>query len=229
MLDIAASLLSLTVLEIVLGVDNLVFISIMAGKVAKNKQVAVMRLGLSAAWITRLLLLLLATWMVKLSHPLFSVGTFDVSFRDLFLFFGGLFLLYKAITEIHEMFVAHKQEEVVARSANQWVVIGQIMVLDIVFSIDSILTAVGLTQVYWIMATAITIAIILMIFMSRPLHSFIEKNPSVKMLALAFLVLIGTVLVADGLHYHIDRKYIYAAICFSLFVEMLNVLRAKKQ
>lgn len=228
MLEIIFSLLTLTVLEIVLGIDNLVFISVVSQRLPKEQQRRARQFGLSLAWVTRLLLLASAIWLSRLTAPLFSINDFAVSIRDIFLFAGGLFLLVKATQEIHhEMDLAAEATHSI-KARRFWPTIVQIGILDIVFSLDSVITAIGLTQRFWIMAISITIAIIIMIWASEMMSRFINKHPTIKMLAFSFLILIGTMLVADGLHYHIPRGYIYFAICFSMFVEWLHSVRRKK-
>ena len=226
--DVLISLLTLTFLEVILGIDNLVFISIAVNRLAINKQKFARRLGLLLALATRLLLLASVLWMIKLTRPLFTVMGVAFSVRDLFLIGGGLFLLYKSTFEIHTE-VEGKVGVLKGYFSSIFMVVIQIAVLDIIFSLDSVFTAVGMTQNYWIMATAITITIIAMLFASEPLSAFVTKRPTVKMLALSFLLLIGTVLIADGFHFHVPRQYIYFALTFSLLVEMLNTLRARKR
>lgn len=226
--DILLSLLTLTVLEIVLGVDNLVFLAITSGRLPPHQRARARRLGLTLAWLMRLLLLASAVWLSKLSSPLFLAFGFEVSGRDVFLMVGGLFLLFKATQEIHA-----EMEESAEKRGHKFLsfsmVIAQITILDIVFSLDSVLTAVGLTHRYWVMVVAITVAIIGMIFSSEILTHFIEKHPTVKMLALSFLLLIGMILIADACHFHVPRTYIYFAISFSILVESLNYIRRKKK
>jgi len=228
--NIIASLFTLTILEVILGVDNLVFIAIISSRLPKKQQPRARKVGLTLAWVTRLLLLASAVWLAKLVFPLFTVWDFAVSGRDMFFLFGGLFLIVKSTQEIHGELEGYEQKAKGGKKATLTFgsVVAQIAVLDIVFSLDSVITAVGLTQVYWIMATAITIAIIAMIMASEPLSHFVEKHPTVKMLALCFLILIGMVLIADGLHFHIPRGYIYFSVCFSISVEMLNGWRRKR-
>lgn len=222
--DIIFSLLTLTVLEVILGIDNLVFISITTNRLPVEQQPKARRIGLMFAWMTRLVLLASAVWISQLVTPLFSIGDFQVSGRDLLLAGGGLFLLYKATVEIHNELEPSNGHEVGGKVHPSFAyVIAQIAILDIVFSLDSVITAIGLTQSFWIMATAITIAILMMIFSSEPLSRFVSAHPTVRMLALSFLILIGVVLVADGLHQHIPRGYIYFSVTFSILVEMLNM------
>lgn len=229
--EIAASLFTLTLLEVVLGVDNLVFISIATSRLAPEKQKAARRFGLLLALGTRLLLLAGAIWMVRLQKPLFTLFNLDFSVRDIFMIVGGLFLLYKATVEIHAEFAIFedKHDHKVKRFANFWAIVTQIAILDIIFSLDSVLTAVGMTQNFTIMAIAITIAIFVMIIGSEPMSGFINRHPTIRMLALSFLLLIGVVLIADGLHFHVPRGYLYFAISFSLFVEIMNSILAKKR
>ncbi len=228
--EIVLSFATLTILEVVLGIDNLVFLAIMSRRLPQHQQAKARKLGLTFAWMTRLLLLASALWLSKLTHPLVTIYQLDVSGRDIFLIAGGLFLLFKATQEIHAEFDLPELEKTQPKKYVSFItVVIQIAILDIVFSIDSVLTAIGLTPYFWLMASAITIAIIAMIFASDALSRFIEKYPTIKMLALSFLLLIGMVLVADGCHFHIPRAYIYFAMTFSLFVEMLNILSRGKR
>ena len=225
-MDILLSLMTLTLLEIILGVDNLVFLAIISQRLPKGQQQSARRLGLTLAWITRLLLLASAVWLTHLTSPLFSFWEFAFSGRDLFMLLGGLFLIIKATQEIHlELEAEIQQPQSKTLKQHFFFVICQIALLDIIFSLDSVLTAIGLTQRYWVMAIAITIAIITMIFTSEVLSAFIERHPTVKMLALSFLLLIGTVLIADGFSFYIPRAYIYTTMGFSLFVEFLNITK----
>lgn len=231
-LDILAGLLTLTLLEIVLGIDNLVVLAILSQKLPKNQQPKARRMGLTLAWVTRLLLLASAVWFVKLTTPLFTLWEMSFSGRDLFLIAGGLFLLAKGTQEIHAEIEPDKEDGRHALQSKSkrflWVVL-QIAVIDIIFSLDSVLTAIGLTQRFWLMAVAITLAIIAMLCASEVLSRFIERHPTIKMLALSFLILVGTVLIADGFEFHIPRGYIYFAMAFSMFIEGLNLLRRKKR
>lgn len=228
MLDTLFALLTLIFLEAILGIDNLVFISIVSSRLPEPLQKKARRIGLMLAWITRLISLGLIFWMIHLTKPILQIHNFALSWRDIFLIGGGVFLLAKATYEIHHEMDSEPHTQRVYKGAKFLMVITQIAMLDIVFSLDSIFTAVGLTHQYWIMATSITIAIILMILASEPLTGFVNKHPTVKMLALSFLLLIGTILIADGLHFHVPRGYIYFSVCFSLLVEFLN-LRSKSK
>jgi predicted tellurium resistance membrane protein TerC len=217
-------LLTLTVLEIVLGVDNIIFISILAGKLPEDQRAKARRLGLLGAFVSRLLLLLSIAWVVRLTTPLFTVSRLEVSGRGLILILGGLFLIGKATHEIHQKFEADEAAETAARAARSLAaVVAQIMVIDIVFSLDSVITAVGMVDEIAIMIAANVIALGIMLFAAGPISDFVDRHPTVKMLALSFLVLIGTNLVAEGLGQHIPKGYTYFAMAFSVLVEMLNI------
>jgi predicted tellurium resistance membrane protein TerC len=218
------ALLTLTVLEIVLGIDNIVFISVLAGRLPKEQQARARQLGLGAALFMRVGLLLTISWVIGLTQPLFNIFGFDFSGRDVILIGGGVFLLAKATTEIHHALEGDEE----TRGANIRVtsfssVIIQIALLDIVFSLDSVITAVGMADDIPVMITAIVIAIIVMLIASAPLSRFVDEHPTVKMLALSFLLLIGMSLVAEGFDVHIPKGYIYFAMGFSVFVELLNL------
>lgn len=226
--DIIFSLLTLTLLEIVLGIDNLVFVSIASSKLPVDQQKSARRFGLVLALVARLLFLASVAWLARLNTPIFSLFDSAFSIRDILLLSGGLFLLYKGTVQIHE-----EAEPPVAAAtkifSSKWSVILQIGILDIVFSIDSVFTAVGMTQRYWIMAAAIIIAIVCMIIASEPLSKFIERHNTVKILALSFILLIGTLLVADAFHFHIPRGYVYFSITYAIFVELINsYVRSRK-
>lgn len=232
MIELTVSLLTLLFLEIVLGIDNLVFVSIAASRLPAKQQPAARNFGLILALVTRLILLASINWIASFTYPLFSIADFNVSGRDILLGLGGLFLMIKGTLEIHEEFDMLSESETPKKRkiAQTFVkVIVQIAFLDIVFSLDSVITAVGMTQEYWIMATAIILAILFMLYANHPLSKFIEKNPSIKMLAMSFILMIGMVLIADSLHYHVPRGYIYFSIGFSLFVETLNISLRKRK
>jgi predicted tellurium resistance membrane protein TerC len=224
------ALLTLTSLEIVLGIDNLVFISILAGKLPEDQQQRASRIGLWLAMGTRILLLLSLAWIVRLTDPLFSLFTFDISGRDLILLIGGLFLIGKSTFEIHDKLEGeegHRNQEAAATFGS---VIFQILLLDLVFSLDSVITAVGLVDEVPVMVTAIVIAVIVMQLTVNSLSDFVSRHPTVKMLALSFLLLIGFSLVVEGLHQHIPKGYIYFAMGFSVFVEFLNLrIRSRRK
>lgn len=231
LLDILVSLLALIILEIILGIDNLVFLSILTEKLPPGQRKRARHWGLTFAWITRLMLLGSAVGLVQLKTPLFSFAGITLSIRDLFLFFGGAFLIGKATQEIHNEVSdeeALRNEYGVPLATLRSVVI-QVGLMDVIFSLDSVLTAIGLTTIYWVMALAITCAILVMLYASAPVSYFIEKHPSVKMLALSFLILIGTVLIADSLAFHVPRAYVYFAMAFSLAVESLNLIRQSRR
>lgn len=222
------SLLTLTFLEIVLGIDNIVFISVLAAKLPQGQQAKARQIGLFLALGTRLLLLFCLSLIVKLTNPLFAVFGHGVSGRDLILLLGGLFLLAKATHEIHEKLEGvdgAKSKKLAPTFAS---VIFQIMLLDVVFSLDSVITAVGMVDEIAIMVTAVVIAMIVMLIFVNTVSTFIEKHPTLKILALSFLILIGFVLVAEGLHKEIPKGYIYFAMAFSFGVEMLNLKMRKK-
>lgn len=229
--ELWAALLTLTALEIVLGIDNIIFLSIVVSKLPQEQQASARTLGLAGALFTRVGLLFSLSWMASLVAPLFRVSDFPVSGRDLVLFLGGLFLLWKATTEIHESLEGDDDESVVdvprRKVPSYWGAIVTIMVLDIVFSLDSVITAVGMTNNLPVMVAAITIAIITMMFFAGPLSRFVDKHPTVKILALAFLIMVGGALVAEGLHFHIPKGYLYFAMAFSVGVEMVNLKMRK--
>lgn len=218
------ALVTLTVLEIVLGIDNIIFISIMAGKLPANQQGKARTLGLGFALITRVLLLLSLSWVIRLTAPIFTVLNQDISGRDLILIIGGLFLLAKSTHEIHERLEGVEEGQPVRKMAASLAgVVVQIGLLDIIFSLDSVITAVGMARQLWVMITAVIIAIGIMMLAAGSIGSFVERHPTIKMLALSFLLLIGMSLIAEGLEVHIPKGYIYFAMAFSVFVEMLNL------
>ncbi len=223
-IDVFASLLALIILEVVLGIDNLVFLVILSEKLQPSLRRKARRWGLMFAWVTRLILLFSAVWLIHLRNPLFSIAGWTFSVRDLFLLAGGGFLIFKATQEIHhEVNLEQFNQPMIANPSTQLKkVVLQIGLMDIIFSLDSILTAVGLTTHFWVMVVAITLSIMVMIYASEPISNFIHKHPTIKMLALSFLMLIGTVLIADGFAFHIPRGYVYFAMGFSLGVEALH-------
>jgi predicted tellurium resistance membrane protein TerC len=233
--EIWISLITLTVLEIVLGIDNIIFISIMASKLPANKQKKARQLGLALAMITRVLLLLSLSWIMTLTSPLFNMGEwialtdaellkqFAISGRDLILIIGGLFLIYKSTSEIHDKLEgADHQAETKAVVTFSGVIV-QILLLDIVFSLDSVITAVGMANHIQVMIAAVIIAVIVMMLSAGGISDFVNNHPTVKMLALSFLLLIGVSLLAEGFDQHIPKGYIYFAMAFSVLVEMLNL------
>lgn len=227
--EIWISLLTLTALEIVLGVDNLVFLSVVSNKLPEEQRPFARKLGLALACLMRIALLYSIAWLTRLEEPLFTVFGFEASIRDMVLVGGGMFLIAKGTSEIHQTVEGRESGVGAGVKAGMALIITQIVVLDLVFSLDSVITAVGLVEHVWIMVVAIVIAILLMIFAADPLAAFIDRHPTIKMLALSFLLLVGAVLVADGFHFHIPRGYIYFAIAFSVFVESLNHVMWKRR
>jgi predicted tellurium resistance membrane protein TerC len=224
------ALLTLTVLEIVLGIDNIIFISILAGKLGREQRDRARTLGLALAMIMRILLLLSITWVMSLTQPLFTVVDRGVSGRDLILLLGGLFLIGKSTHEIHDKLEGGEGHGSARAVASFTGVLIQIALLDIVFSLDSVITAVGMAEHLSIMIIAVIAAVGVMLVASGAISEFVERHPTVKMLALAFLILIGVSLMAEGTHHHIPRGYIYFAMAFSVFVELINLrVRAKSE
>lgn len=231
------SLVTLTFLEIVLGIDNIVFISILAAKLPEAQQKKARQLGLAAALITRLMLLASLSWIVKLTKPWFTIMSHEISGRDLVLILGGLFLLYKSTVEIHEKVT---QEEDMSghplgapkptkKAISFSSVIVQIMFLDIIFSLDSVITAVGMVDNLYVMMAAVIIAVIIMLLAVNPISDLVNKYPTIKMLALSFLLLVGMALVGEGLELHIPKGYIYFAMFFSMSVEVLNIRMSRRK
>jgi len=216
------ALATLTVLEIVLGVDNVVFLSILSGRLPEGQQAKARTIGLALALIGRVVLLMSLAWIMKLTAPLFGVLGEEISGRDLILIAGGLFLLVKATHEIHTELEGGRHRESAREHASFGSVLLQILILDLVFSLDSVITAVGMADDVGVMVTAVVIAIVIMMFTASAVARFIDQRPTVKMLALSFLLLVGVALIADGLEQHIPRGYIYFAMAFSVLVELLN-------
>jgi predicted tellurium resistance membrane protein TerC len=226
--EIWIALLTLTVLEIVLGIDNIIFISILAGKLPAHQQARARRLGLAGAMVTRILLLASLAWIIRLTAPFFTVFGHPFSGRDLVLIAGGLFLIYKSTHEIHDKLEGESGQANPRGPASFGHVVGQIVLLDIVFSLDSVITAVGMARQLGVMIAAVVIAVGIMMFSANAISDYVHRHPTLKMLALSFLLLIGVTLIADGLGQHIAKGYIYFAMGFSVFVEVLNLrLRAR--
>lgn len=235
------SLLTLTILEIVLGIDNIVFISILSGKLPENQQKKARQLGLALAMITRILLLLSLSWVMSLTSPLFNMGDWvgvtngewldklAISGRDLILLTGGLFLIYKSTHEIHNKLEGDEEAEGKGKVHSFVSTIVQILILDIVFSLDSVITAIGMADHIEIMIAAVVIAVIVMMISASAISNFVNNHPTVKMLALSFLLLIGVSLLAEGLDQHIPKGYVYFAMAFSVLVEMLNLNMKKNR
>jgi predicted tellurium resistance membrane protein TerC len=226
------SLFTLTALEIVLGIDNVIFIAILAGKLPVEQQARARQLGLSLALITRVLLLMSLTWIMGLTQPLFTLPVMgrEISGRDLVLLLGGLFLIWKSVKEVHEKLEAADGHATAGRTQASFAgVIAQILVLDIVFSLDSVITAVGMADNLWVMVAAVVIALGVMLRFAGAISDFVNRHPTLKMLALSFLILIGVALVGEGLGQHIPKGYIYFSMAFAFGVEMLNLRLRKKQ
>ena len=230
--DALIGLATLSVLEIVLGIDNIIFISILASALPAEQQPRARRLGLAGAFVTRMLLLFSISWIMRLTEPLFTVLGRGISGKDLILIVGGLFLIGKATTEIHHKLEdkENEKEEQKSKAKGRGMagVVAQIMVIDIVFSLDSVITAVGMSPHIEIMVVANIIALAIMLMAASPISAFVDRHPTVKMLALSFLVLIGTNLVAEGTGFHIPKGYTYFAMAFSVLTEMLNLRLRKK-
>lgn len=220
--------LTLTALEIVLGIDNIIFISILVGRLPSEQRARGRTIGLSLAMITRILLLLSITWVMGLSAELFSILGRPVSGRDLILFGGGLFLIAKSTLEIHGSLEGEQEHREAKGRASFLSVIVQIAIIDIVFSLDSVITAVGMADHVEVMIAAVVMAVIMMMFLAGPISDFVDRHPTIKMLALSFLILIGVALVGEGLGFHIPKGYIYFAMAFSVVVEMLNIQVRKR-
>ena len=220
--------LTLTALEIVLGIDNIIFISILVGRLPPEQRARGRTIGLSLAMITRILLLLSITWVMGLSDELFSILGRGVSGRDLILFGGGLFLIAKSTLEIHGSLEGESEQREAKGRASFLSVITQIAIIDIVFSLDSVITAVGMADDVEVMIAAVVVAVLVMMFLAGPISDFVDRHPTIKMLALSFLILIGVALVGEGVGFHIPKGYIYFAMGFSIFVEMIN-LRVRKK
>jgi predicted tellurium resistance membrane protein TerC len=222
------ALVTLTALEIVLGIDNIIFISILVGRLPEHQRNKGRVLGLSFAMVTRILLLLSITWVMQLTEPLFFIRGTDISGRDIILIGGGLFLLWKSTLEIHESLEGAGEARKTGALAGFAATIAQIALIDIIFSLDSVITAVGLAQHVAVMIIAIVLAVLVMMIASKAIGEFVDRHPTIKVLALSFLVVVGVALVAEGFGVHIPRGYIYFAMAFSTVVEMLNIRMRKK-
>lgn len=227
--EVWMSLLTLTILEIVLGIDNIIFISIVSSRLPVEKQAKARTVGLMLALVMRLILLSMIAWLAGLTTPLLTVFGHDVSWRDIILIGGGLFLLVKGTLEIHHSVEGHEDAGADLKKVTFGAVIGQIMVLDIVFSLDSVITAIGMVDELTVMIAAVIIAMGVMLFAAKPVSDFVNAHPTVKMLALSFLLLVGMALIADGFGMHIPRGYLYFAVAFSLGVECLNLWARKNK
>ncbi len=227
--DVWASLATLTILEIVLGIDNVIFIALLVQRLPASQQSRARVLGLGGALIMRVLLLFAIVWLTRLTRPLFEAFDHSFSWRDLILIGGGVFLVIKATIEIHHSIEGHVEERKMGGAAAFGMIIAQIMALDIVFSLDSVLTAIGMAEHIEVMIAAVVISIGVMLFAAGPISDFIQRHPTTKMLALSFLLMIGMTLIADGFGAHVPRGYIYAAIGFSVGVEVLNLVVQKRR
>lgn len=223
------ALATLTMLEIVLGIDNIIFISILADRLPQDQRVRARSVGLAVAMVSRILLLISLGAIIRLTKPLVEIAGHPISGRDLILLAGGLFLLYKATKEIHEQVEGDADHERAVTASRFGQVILQIMVLDIVFSLDSVITAVGMAEHVDVMIAAVVVSVGIMMWASGPVSEFVQRHPTVKMLALSFLLLVGMTLIADGAGFHVPKGYIYFAIAFSLLVEMLNLRAARNR
>lgn len=225
--EVLLSLATLTFLEIVLGIDNVIFVALMAERLPEAQRARARTVGLGLALVFRVVMLFGLVWIAQLEQVLFAIGEYDLSWRDIILMAGGLFLLVKATLEIHHTVEGAQEDHEVRAVASFGAVVTQIVLIDIVFSLDSVITAVGMTDHLPVMITAVAIAMGIMLWAASSVAGFIERHPTTKMLALSFLLLIGIALIADGLHFHIPRGYLYFAIAFSLMVEVLNILAKK--
>ena len=223
------ALLTLTALEIVLGIDNIIFISILVDRLPDHQQKKARLIGLGLAMIMRILLLLSLGWVMGLKDTLFTVVSHEVSGRDLILLGGGLFLIWKSTQEIHHSLAEETEETQQSSQSTMGAILVQIALLDIVFSLDSVITAVGMADEVGVMITAIIIAVGVMMFCAQAIGEFVENNPTIKMLALSFLILVGTALLGEGMHFHIPKGYIYFAMAFAVVVEMLNLKLRKNK
>lgn len=223
------ALLTLTALEIVLGIDNIIFISILVGRLPEKQRQSGRIIGLSLAMATRILLLLSLSWLMKLTAPLFEIFSQEISGRDLILLIGGLFLVAKSTHEIHHSMMPDEEEEqTTVKKANFFSILIQIAILDIVFSLDSVITAVGMVSQIGVMIVAIIVAVGVMMLAAKPIGDFVESYPTLKILALSFLILVGVALIGEGLDFHIPKGYIYFAMAFSVVVEMINIKMRKR-
>jgi predicted tellurium resistance membrane protein TerC len=225
------ALVTLTALEIVLGIDNIIFISILVGRLPEHQRQRARIQGLALAMITRILLLLSLAWVMRLTAPLFTVLSYEISGRDLILIGGGLFLLYKSSQEIWDSLEGPEDDlgQENKPVSSYWALLGQIAIIDIVFSLDSVITAVGMARHVPVMVLAIVIAVIVMMVAAKSIGEFVDRHPSVKMLALSFLILVGVALIGEGLELHIPKGYIYFAMAFSVLVELINIRVRKKR
>lgn len=229
MLESLTSLLTLTILEVVLSIDNLVVIAVLVGKLPKEKQAAARYTGMTLALLPRLVLLFFISWIIGLTDPLVTLFGHDISGKDMILAAGGLFLIYKATMEIHASLEGEEGEASARVMSSFGAVVAQIAIINLVFSIDSIVTAVGMANEIWVMAVAVILSMIVLMVASGPVASFVESHPTVKVLALGFLIMIGMALVADSLGGHVPKGYVYSAMIFSIFIECINMVGRKRR
>jgi predicted tellurium resistance membrane protein TerC len=228
MIEAIIPLLSLIALEVILGIDNIIFISILADKLPENQRSKLRFWGIGLAMIMRLLLLAFIAWILKLDQTLFNLFEIDFSGKDLILIFGGLFLIYKSTKEIYyKSEIANEAKPIVPKNNSFKRLLSEVIILDLVFSIDSIITAVGMVQEIWVMYTAVIVTVIVMLFASKPISEFIRKHPSFKILALCFLMMIGVSLLAEGFHFEIPKGYIYFSMAFAFFVDVIQMKTIK--
>ncbi len=221
--QILLGLLTLTILEVILGIDNVIFISILAGKLPQDKQAATRRNGLIIGMVVRIIMLMGISVILALQEPLLKVRDYSFTGKDLVLLLGGIFLIYQSVREIHEKLETNRDEELGKKSKDVRNVLLQLFLLNVVFSIDSVITAVGMVKHLWVMITAVVLSMVVMLLAAGPISSFVNKHPSIKILALSFLILIGVSLVAEGFHAHFDKGYIYSSMAFAFTVEMVNL------
>ena len=228
MIDALIPLLSLIALEVILGIDNIIFISILADKLPESQRNKLRYWGIGLAMLMRLCLLALIAWILKLDKTLFTISDVDFSGKGLILILGGLFLIYKSTKEIyHKTEIANSAEDQLPKKGNFGKLLGEVIILDLVFSIDSIITAVGMVQELWVMYTAVIVTVIIMLFASKPISNFISKHPSFKVLALCFLMMIGVSLIAEGFHFEIPKGYIYFSMAFAFLVDVIQMKTVK--
>lgn len=225
--QILLGLLTLTILEVILGIDNVIFISILAGKLPQEKQAATRRNGLIIGMVVRIIMLMGISVILALQEPLLQLWSYAFTGKDLVLLGGGIFLIYQSVREIHEKLETNRDEELGKKSKDVRNVLLQLFLLNVVFSIDSVITAVGMVKHLWVMITAVVLSMVVMLLAAGPISNFVNKHPSIKILALSFLILIGVSLVAEGFHAHFDKGYIYSSMAFAFAVEMVN-LRASR-
>ncbi|MEN9510649.1 MAG: hypothetical protein RLZZ370_468 [Bacteroidota bacterium] len=226
--QILLGLLTLTILEVILGIDNVIFISILAGKLPKEHQAATRRNGLIIGMVVRIVMLLGISVILALQEPLLQVWSYSFTGKDLVLLGGGIFLIYQSVREIHEKLETNRDEEIGKKTKDVRNVMLQLFLLNLVFSIDSVITAVGMVKQLWVMITAVLLSMVVMLLAAGPISGFVNKHPSIKILALSFLILIGVSLVAEGFHAHFDKGYIYSSMAFAFAVEMINLRATRK-